>query len=126
MNHHLVYIDHDQAQLLPIDPLDEGFAVAAAAYELRPRAGATRARDDVFLGKVCEALGSSGGVLIVGPAASTSEFVDYLREHAPDAAARIVGVAAAETPNDPQIKGHAWRAFHAHRLSPAPLSRLRD
>ncbi|MFI5300645.1 MAG: hypothetical protein ACHREM_21395 [Polyangiales bacterium] len=111
MQHHILYVDSERARLIQVDPLEEEFPIASMGYELTPRPGLSCLRDEFLLEDIRRGLGRSGGVLIVGPELATSQVVEFLRAHAPDAARRIVSVDPAEAPNDPRIVAHACRAF---------------
>jgi stalled ribosome rescue protein Dom34 len=68
-------------------------------------------REDGFFSVVATHLVEASKILIIGPGVAKHHFRNYVGEHLPALAKKIVGCETSDRPTDPQIAAFARRFF---------------
>ena len=85
---------------------------AEAPRKTGPAAAGQVVGDIGYMRNVASALTDADAILIVGPAAATSELVKYLRHNDPKTAERVIGVESRDHPTDGQLIARARALFY--------------
>jgi stalled ribosome rescue protein Dom34 len=120
MTHHIVvWIDHQEAKIYPIDAKDVAATkVEAPGHHLRRHPSVTAEHNHPadaqhFYRDVVRALEDAQEILIVGPAQAKLELIKYVHKHHAALDPKIVGVETVDHPSDGQLVAYARRYFHA-------------
>ena len=118
--HALVWIDHHQAKIYHFDATEvERTRVESSDphVHLHHRANTVgsghAAVDQDFLERVCQALASSGAILITGPASAKNELAAHIEHRHPQLAGRVSGIESLDHPTEGQLLALARRFFKA-------------
>ncbi len=123
--HAAVWMDHREARIFHFSAADVAKEVIHAANQgpVHRKAGSIgsgHAADDLaYFTAVAAALVHAGEILFTGPGGAKTDFVNHLRRHEPQLAARIVAVETVDHPTDGQLV--AWareRCKIADRMTP--------
>lgn len=68
-------------------------------------------QEQAFFSEIVTSLRDAAHILILGPGVSKHHFQNYLMEHLPLLAKRIVGCEPVDHPTDPQIAAYARKFF---------------
>lgn len=68
-------------------------------------------REQKFYQEIASSLVDSGSLLILGPGVAKHHFQNFLNEHYPSIAKKIVGCETVDYPSDPQIAAYAYKYF---------------
>ena len=124
--HAVVWIDHQVAKVFHVglsgsDQIDlhPGLQTRHIHHKANSIGSGHAHEDKELMQKVADAISDAGEILIIGPAAAKTELAKYLREQHPKIGARIVGVAAADHPTDPEIVAYAKKHFKIGTLRAA-------
>jgi hypothetical protein len=116
--HAVVWIDHREARVIYFnaDAADEQtIHPARAPRHLRATSGSPAGTyehgDATYFRDVAEGLGEAKAFLVAGPSIAKTEFVTWLRKHAPQTAERMSGVEPLAHMTDGQIIAEARRFF---------------
>ena len=75
--------------------------------------------DPAFYADVAKAVGEAKAVLLVGPSTAKTEFMSYLRVHAPRSCDRYMGIESTGRLTDPQLLAEGRRFFSgSDRMTP--------
>jgi stalled ribosome rescue protein Dom34 len=116
--HAVVWIDHRAAQIFEFGADDvEHHRIAhhGAAHHIHNKAGSVGSghahEDQAYLKAVGEALHAAGEILVTGAGQAKAELMNYLKTHAPQVAARVLGVETLDRPSDGEIVAFARKYF---------------
>jgi len=116
--HAVVWIDHREARVIYFnaDAADElTIHSAHAPRHLHASSGSSAGThehgDTTYFRDVAEALGEAKAFLVAGPSTAKTEFVTWLRKHAPQTVERMSGVETLAYMTDGQIIAEARRFF---------------
>lgn len=109
--HAVLWIDHQQAQVLQFDPDHvESRKVKAHTHHTAQHGSRVRTEHE-FFGAVCDALEGIAEVLAMGPRTGLDAFRHYVEKHRPALARHLVDYQAADRPTDPQLVAEARKYF---------------
>lgn len=109
--HAVVFIDHNQAQVLQFDAEHvRAEKVKTHTHQTRQHGSAVRSEHEYF-GEVCDALNGIPEVLVTGPKTGLADFKHYADKHRPETAACIVGYETVDHPSENQLVALARRYF---------------
>jgi stalled ribosome rescue protein Dom34 len=116
-----LWLDHHEARIFHVDiaGFDEHMLKSPQHHFHRHPKGPTEPHehpDDMthFFKEIAQALTSAEEILVMGPSTAKNQFVNYLRDHAPALAAKVIGVEPSDHGTDPQIVAHVKRHFRIH------------
>lgn len=113
--HAIVWIDHLEAHIIGINPLDVETSVvkpAQAPHHLRKGSGHAP-ENQHYYHEVVDALRGIKEILIVGPADAKLNLIKHIHSHDHDLVANIVGVETVDHPSDAQLLAYARKYFKA-------------
>lgn len=121
IRHAVVWLDHQQARLLPLDAAQaEPRRLQAHRHPTAQHASAVRSEHE-FFAAVCDALGDAAAVLAVGPHMALADFERYVAKHRPALMPRIAAFQVVDHPSDAQLLAQARAFFIAHdRMTGVP------
>lgn len=109
--HAVVFIDHQNAQILQFDAEHvQAQRVKASSHHTRQHGSSVRTEHE-FFGHVCDALQGIAEVLAVGPHTGLADFQHYVRKHRPDIAGQVVDYQAVDHPSENQLVALARQYF---------------
>ena len=112
--HAVVFVDHQQAQVLQFDA-EHMRAEKIKAHTHHTKQHGSRARSEhAFFGHVCDALQGIAEVLVTGPRTGLSDFRHHVEKHRPQTARLIVGYETVDHPSDRQLVALARQYFLRH------------
>ncbi len=118
-----VWLDHHEARIfhVDLDSFDERTVRAPAHHIHRhpkgPAEGHAHPDDERhFFDAVAKALATAGEVLLMGPSTAKTQFLAYLRDHAPNLASKVTGVETDDHPTDAQLVAHVKSHFRIPTL----------
>jgi stalled ribosome rescue protein Dom34 len=118
--HAVVWIDQQEARIFHVHPgSTEGTTVLAPQHHIhrhpKGRGEPREHPDDAhrFFAAVTTELHGTDAILIVGPSLAKLDLAQYLKDHDPGVAAKVVGIESADHPTDGQIIASAKRYFRA-------------
>jgi stalled ribosome rescue protein Dom34 len=123
--HAVLWIDHREAKIFGLG--DEvsyrRIQNADAGEPVRRKAGVIGSghlhAGGSYLKEVTDALGVSQEILVTGPAETKTELMSWMREHAPETKAKILGIETLDHPTHEEIVAFARRYFRARdRMTP--------
>ncbi len=103
-----LWIDHDEAKILDLEPGEE---IAATT---RPQAHVLYDRHDGserFYRAIALALADAGEILVVGPSSAKLDFVRYVHAHDRVMQTKIVGVETLDHPTDHRLVEYVRHYF---------------
>jgi stalled ribosome rescue protein Dom34 len=116
--HAVVWIDHQQAEIVHLSSVDEHTAhitCPEAPRKLHRKSGipgAGRAPvSHAFFDEVADALTDVRAVLILGPGLAKVEFAAHLTQRRPDVARKVVGLEAVDHPTHGELVAYARDFF---------------
>jgi stalled ribosome rescue protein Dom34 len=78
-----------------------------------------RHEDVEYLRNVATALSAAHEIVVTGPAQAKAELMEWMRRHAPQTAAKVLGVETLDHPTNGEIVAFAKRYFRARdRMTP--------
>jgi len=109
--HAVVWIDHQQAQILQFDAEHvEASKVKASSRHTAQHGSGVRTEHEYF-GHLCDALDGIAEILVLGPSTGLSDFEHYVRKHRPETARRVVDYQSADHPTENQLVALARKYF---------------
>jgi hypothetical protein len=127
--HAVVWLDHDEAQVIyfsadvydPQSARPEQWSRHIHAGAGRPSGSAASAEPDFYL-EVAKACEEAPAVFLAGLSTAKTEFVKYLHRHMPESIDRICGIETMARMTDSQLVAEARRFFartdHSRLSSP--------
>jgi stalled ribosome rescue protein Dom34 len=124
--HAIVWIDHHEARIVHFNADDADEEVIRPTHMPRhlhhtsgSPAGTHERGAPEYYRAVAAALGGAKAVLVAGPSTAKTEFVAWLRDHAPAMIERLSGVETLPPMTDRQLVAEARRFFKgADRMKP--------
>ena len=111
LNHAVVLVDHQHAQILQFDAEHlQSQKVKAHSHHTRQHGSEVRTEHE-FFGTVCDALAGIHEVLIAGPRLAQSDFRHYLEKHRPAVMKQVVGWETVDHPTEGQLLALARKQF---------------
>ena len=119
--HAVVWIDHQQAQVLHFDS-DPMQAQKIKAHNHHTRQHGSQVRTEhEFFGEVCDALAGIKEVLVTGAHKAQADFRHYVEKHRAPIAQQIVGWETVDHPSEGQLAALARKFFVRHdRMAGTP------
>jgi len=111
MFHAVVWIDHQNAQILQFD--DEHIQVQkvkAHSHHTRQHGSSVRTEHEYYA-EVCDALAGIAEVLVVGPKTGITDFEHYIGKHRAAVTKQVVGYEVVDHPTDKQLVALARKYF---------------
>ncbi len=109
--HAVVWIDHQQAQVLQFDTEHvQASKVKAHTHHTGQHGSAVRTEHEYF-GHVCDALNGIPEVLVTGSHKAQADFRHYVDKHRPALAKHIMGWETVDHPTENQLVALARKAF---------------
>ena len=120
--HAVVFVDHQQAQVLQFDAEHvRAEKIKAHTHHTKQHGSQVRSEHE-FFGHVCDALQGIAEVLVTGPRTGIADFRHYAEKHRPQAARHIVAYETVDHPSDRQLVALARQYFLRHdRMAGTPL-----
>lgn len=116
--HAVVWLDHAQARIIHFNSMEAETKTVHPDHgprHLHVKAGSasgTHIRTDpAFYRDVAKACEGATVILLTGPSTAKTEFVAYLKEHAPGVFSRIAGVDTLAEVTDPQLLAEGRKFF---------------
>jgi stalled ribosome rescue protein Dom34 len=121
MIHAVVWIDHQNAQILQFDPEHvQASKVKLHSHQTRQHGSAVRS-DHEYFGAVCDSLADIREVLVTGSHQVQGDLRHYVEKHRPHLARQIVGYETVDHPSENQLIALARRYFLKYdRMSGVP------
>jgi hypothetical protein len=124
--HAVVWIDHHEARVIFFNADDADEKIVHPAHPPRhlhhtsgSPAGTHERGEATYYRGVADALGEAKAFLVTGPSTAKTEFVTWLRNHAPQMNERLCGIETLPQMTDGQLVAEARRFFKgADRMSP--------
>jgi stalled ribosome rescue protein Dom34 len=120
--HGVVWLDHQNAQLLTFDDdTMQAQRVQAHTHHTRQHGSGVRTEHE-FFGEVCDALNHVPHGLVTGPKQGLADFKHYVNKHRPALLVHLVGWEVSDHTTENQLLAQA-RAFflkYDHRAAPPP------
>jgi hypothetical protein len=124
--HAVVWIDHHEAHVVAFNADDADETTIHPAHPPRhlhhtagSAAGTHERGEASYYRSVVEALGDAKEFLVTGPSTAKTEFVSWLRDHAPKLVDRLCGVETLQSMSEKQLVAEARRFFkRADRMRP--------
>lgn len=109
--HAVVWIDHQQAQVLQFDAEHvQASKVKAHTHHTAQHGSAVRSQHE-FYAQVCGALAGIAEVLVTGSRQAQADFKHYVDKHRPATARQIMGWETVDHPSEKQLVALARKAF---------------
>jgi len=110
----ILWMDHHNAHFGPLhgDGVDM-VHLRSHTHPTRQHASEVRSEHE-FFGRICDALGGFGEVLVTGSHLAQSDFRRYVDKHRPADAGRIVGWDTVDRPTASQLLALGRQFFHRH------------
>ena len=120
--HAVVFVDHQQAQVLQFDAEHvRAEKIKAHTHHTKQHGSQVRSEHE-FFGHVCDALQGIAEVLVTGPRTGIADFRHYAEKHRPQAARHIVAYETVDHPSDRQLVALARQYFLRHdRMAGTPV-----
>ena len=120
--HAVVWIDHQNAQILQFDAEQvQASKVKAHSHPTGQHGSGVRTQHE-FFGHVCDALAGIPEVLVVGPRTGLSDFERYLQKHRTETAARVVAFEVSDHLSENQLVALARKIFlRIDRMNGTPV-----
>lgn len=109
--HAVVFVDHQQAQILQFDAEHVEASKVKAHSHHTPQHGSQVRTEHEFFGTVCDALAGISEVLVTGPKTGLADFEHYAKKHRPEAAKLIVDYVPVDHPTENQLVALARKYF---------------
>ena len=114
--HAVVWMDHAEAHILHYTSEHVHNKLAdqphRRLHHKRGGSDAARAAEDrAYFVKIAGSLSNAKEILVAGPAAAKSAFIDHLNDHAHDVRARVVAIETVDHPSDGQLLEYARKHF---------------
>lgn len=116
--HAVVWLDHHEARIVHFNANDTDEKIVHPANPPRhlhhtagSPAGTHDRGDPVYYRGVADALAGAKAFLVTGPSTAKTEFVTWLRSHAPQMTERLAGVETMPHMTDRQLVAEARRFF---------------
>ncbi len=118
-NHAIVWVDHSEATVSRFRGNEESdlevhsHTSLQRLHHLRTgwEAGGNLPEDTEFYHRIAGALDPDGGIVITGPGNAKFAFKDFLDEHRPTVAARVIAIEAADQPVTEELRTLGRRYF---------------
>ncbi|MFI4931230.1 MAG: hypothetical protein ACHP83_13380 [Burkholderiales bacterium] len=119
--HAVVWIDHQNAQILQFDPEHvQASKIKAHSHQTRQHGSAVRSEHEYF-GAVCDGLAGIPEVLVTGSHQAQADLRHYVEKHRAQLARQIVGYETVDHPSENQLVALARQYFLKHdRMSGMP------
>jgi stalled ribosome rescue protein Dom34 len=114
--HAVVWLDHNQAQVVQFDDEHVQTQRVKAHHHHTRQHGDDARFAKVYFGGVARSLAGVHEVLVVGPGQARDEFRKYCDEHRKDIARCIVDSQPVDHPSEHQLVALARRYFHKYDL----------
>ncbi len=109
--HAVVWIDHQQAQVLQFDAEHvQASKVKAHTHHTAQHGSAVRSQHE-FYAHVCDALAGIPEVLVTGSHQAQADFRHYVEKHRPATSKQIMGWETVDHPTENQLVALARKAF---------------
>lgn len=109
--HAVVFVDHQQAQVLHFDAEHvEASKVKAHTHHTAKHGSLVRTEHE-FFGQVCDALAGVQEVLLTGPKTGLADFEHFVKKHRADTARVIVDYLPVDHPSENQLVALARKYF---------------
>ena len=112
--HAVVWIDHRESRVVYFNADDTEQHVVrshAMLHHFHSPEGVRHIEDQKYFHEVAEALTDAQRFLVVGPSSAKTEFVAYLRTHAPQLLPRLAATEPMDKCTDGELVAHARRFF---------------
>jgi stalled ribosome rescue protein Dom34 len=119
--HAVVWIDHQNAQILQFDPEHvQASKIKVHSHQTRQHGSDVRSEHEYF-GAVCDALVGIHEVLVTGSHQAQADLRHYVEKHRAQLARQIVGYETVDHPSENQLVALARQYFLKHdRMSGMP------
>jgi stalled ribosome rescue protein Dom34 len=119
--HAAVWLDHEEARIFHIDRATferTGVHVKHHLHRATKTGGPAElhraaAEEHPFFDEIAAHLSDAQEVLVVGPADTKHEFVEYVKTHHKDLSRKLVGVEACDHPSDGELVAEIRKHFLA-------------
>ena len=118
--HAVVWLDHNEANVMHISPDDVEKSVVSPATPHRNLhrkrgsvSGGRQPEDQNYYHEVVEALAGAAEILIVGPGQAKLELIKHIHAHDHDVANKVIAVETVDHPSDAQLVAFARKYFVA-------------
>jgi hypothetical protein len=109
--HAVVWLDHQNAQVLQFDTEHVQASTVKAHSHHTAQHGSQVRTEHEFFAAVCQALDGINEILAVGPHTGIADFEHYARKHQPATAQRIVAWRVVDHPSEKQLVALAREYF---------------
>ena len=114
VQHAVVLIDHQHAQLLQFDSGQVQVRKFQAHHHNTRQHGSNVRTEHEFFGEVCDALQSFNEVLVAGAHKAQADFRHYVEKHRAHLSPKIVGWETVDHPSEGQLAALARKFFVKH------------
>jgi stalled ribosome rescue protein Dom34 len=114
VQHAVVLIDHQHAQLLQFDSGPVQVRKFQAHHHNTRQHGSNVRTEHEFFGEVCDALQSFNEVLVAGAHKAQADFRHYVEKHRAHLSPKIVGWETVDHPSEGQLAALARKFFVKH------------
>jgi stalled ribosome rescue protein Dom34 len=111
MFHAVVWIDHQNAQVLQFDAEHVQAQKVKAHTHHTAQHGSNVRTGHEFFGEVCDALAGITEVLVVGPKTGITDFEHYIAKHRTAVTKQVVGYDVVDHPSENQLVALARKYF---------------
>lgn len=111
MFHAVVWIDHQNAQVLQFDAEHVLAQKVKAHTHHTAQHGSSVRTEHEFFGEVCDALAGIAEVLVVGPKTGITDFEHYIGKHRTAVIKQVVGYDVVDHPSENQLVALARKYF---------------
>jgi len=114
VQHAVVLIDHQHAQLLQFDSGPVQVRKFQAHHHNTRQHGSNVRTEHEFFGEVCDALQNFNEILVAGAHKAQADFRHYVEKHRAHLAPKIVGWETVDHPSEGQLAALARKFFVKH------------
>jgi stalled ribosome rescue protein Dom34 len=114
IQHAVVWIDHQHAQLLQFDSGPVKTQKFQAHHHNTRQHGSNVRTEHEFFGEVCDALQNFTEILVTGAHKAQADFRHYVEKHRAHLAPKIVGWETVDHPSEGQLAALARKFFVKH------------
>ena len=114
IQHAVVLIDHQHAQVLQFDSGPVQVRKFEAHHHNTRQHGSNVRTEHEFFGEVCDALQSFNEILVAGAHKAQADFRHYVEKHRAHLAPKIVGWETVDHPSEGQLAALARKFFVKH------------
>lgn len=118
--HAVVWLDHNEANVMHISPDDVEKSVVSPAAPHRNLhrkrgsvSGGRQPEDQSYYHEIVEALAGAAEILVVGPGQAKLELIKHIHSHDRAVSDKVIGVETVDHPSDAQLVAFARKYFVA-------------